>query len=143
MAEKNHKPTRLEWAVLLFTALFAAGSLLFFFLGGRGGDTLVLSELSASGVRHQEAVDAPGMLEGEILDLNTVSAGELTRLPGIGERRAADIVAWREAHGGFQSVEEIQEVSGIGPGIFARIQPYICVTPQGEGGEDNGAHSGG
>ena len=44
---------------------------------------------------------------------------DLRRLPGIGEKRAQDIVDYREAHGPFQSVDELDNVSGIGPGTVS------------------------
>ena len=61
------------------------------------------------------------------LDLNTATAEELATLPGIGAELAGRIVAYREAHGGFDSVEEIMEVSGIGEGKFAALEGRITV----------------
>ena len=80
-------------------------------------------------------------LEGEILDLNTASEADLTRLPGIGEKRAADIAAWREENGGFAAEEELMEVSGIGEGTYERVAPYITVGEEEEGGA-HGADTG-
>jgi len=48
-------------------------------------------------------------------------------LPGIGSAYAQRIVEYRESHGGFKSIEEIQEVSGIGPKTFAKIKGQITV----------------
>ncbi len=144
MTAKNRKPTPFEGLLLLLTTLFALGTLLWFLsLGQRPADTVVVVQLPGGEPWQEETVDAPGLLEGEILDLNTASQGDLTRLPGIGEGRAAEITAWRETHGGFSTIEEVMEVPGIGPGIFARIQPYITVSPQGERGGDHGADLGG
>lgn len=75
----------------------------------------------------ESAPGAPGMLEGERLDLNAASPGDLTRLPGIGEQRAAEIVAYREEHGGFSDVEELLQVPGIGPGILEGLRDYVTV----------------
>ena len=61
------------------------------------------------------------------LDLNTATAEELATLPGIGAELAGRIVAYREAHGGFGSIEEIMEVSGIGEGKFAALEGRITV----------------
>ena len=63
----------------------------------------------------------------EKIDLNTATKENLETLTGIGSSRAQDIVAYREANGPFQHIEEIQYVSGIGEGIFAQIEPYITV----------------
>lgn len=145
MGHKIQKPTPFEGLVLLLTVLFALGTLLWFrsLRRERAELTVVAVQLPGSGPWQADRADAPGMLEGEVLDLNTAAQGDLTRLPGIGEGRAADIVAWREAHGGFPSMEAVMEVPGIGPGIFQRIQPYITVSPQGERGGDYGADFGG
>lgn len=61
------------------------------------------------------------------LDINTASAEELLRLPSIGEKRAADIIAYREKNGGFSRIEDIMKVSGIGEGTFEKIKEEIIV----------------
>lgn len=61
------------------------------------------------------------------VNINTASAGELTSLPGIGESRAADIIAYRESNGGFSSIEDIMQVSGIKDALFQKIKDKIKV----------------
>ena len=61
------------------------------------------------------------------LDLNTATADQLEELPGIGPVSAAAILAWRAEHGRFTAVEELQEVSGIGPKTFERLAPLVRV----------------
>ena len=63
----------------------------------------------------------------EKINLNTATSEELQTLSGIGQTRAQDIVAYRTTYGDFQQIEDIQDVSGIGPVIFAKIAPYITV----------------
>ncbi len=63
----------------------------------------------------------------DIINLNTATAEDLQTLPGIGASRAQDIVAYRETNGPFEHIADIQQVSGIGEGIFAQIEPYITV----------------
>jgi len=41
---------------------------------------------------------------------------------------AQNIVAWREANGKFTSVEQLQEISGIGPSRYAQISPLVSVS---------------
>ena len=54
---------------------------------------------------------------------------ELERLPGIGEKRAQAIVAWREEHGPFRSVDELVQVSGIGEKLLAGLRDYAAAEP--------------
>lgn len=52
------------------------------------------------------------------VNINSADQETLTQLKGIGEKKAADIVAWREANGAFNSVEQLLEVRGIGSAIL-------------------------
>lgn len=61
------------------------------------------------------------------VNINTAGPEELKTLPGIGEARAADIIAYREAKGGFSSIEEIMQVSGIKDAMFQKIRDKIKV----------------
>ena len=60
-------------------------------------------------------------------DLNAATAAELESLPGVGPVMAAAILAWREENGRFTAVEELQEVSGIGPKTFEKLMPLVRV----------------
>ncbi len=137
MKPRTWTARRLERVTLLLTALFAAFTLLWFLAprGDPAAPTAVDPAHSLRAAEVRQAPDAPGILEGEVLDLNTASEDDLTRLPGIGEKRAADIAAWREANGGFTSKEELMEVSGIGEGTYERVAPYITAGQQEEGGD--------
>ncbi len=57
--------------------------------------------------------------------LNAATASELERLPGIGPTLAARIIAYRQTHGPFQSLDELHNVQGIGPVTLSRIRPYV------------------
>ncbi|SDO22690.1 competence protein ComEA [Nakamurella panacisegetis] len=61
------------------------------------------------------------------LDLNTADAAALDALPGVGPVTAAAIVAWREKNGRFASVEQLQEIQGIGPAKFAALAKLVTV----------------
>lgn len=89
-----------------------------------GGDLSVETEASGSGEPAEEEPDS--LLPGEQININTADAFELQRLPGIGEKRAQDIIAYREEHGPFETVEELDHVSGIGPGILEGLLEYAC-----------------
>jgi competence protein ComEA len=63
----------------------------------------------------------------ELVNINTATQAELEKLPGIGPTRAASIIAYRQEHGPFASIEAIQEVEGIGEGVFEEIKDLITV----------------
>ena len=61
------------------------------------------------------------------INLNLAQKEDLMTLNGIGENRALAIIAYREEHGGFSSVEELKEVEGIGDGIYQKIKNAIKI----------------
>lgn len=70
---------------------------------------------------------APGPTTGSLVSLNTADQATLETLPGVGPVTAAAIVAWREEHGAFAAVEELLEVSGIGPATLAELMPHVTL----------------
>lgn len=60
-----------------------------------------------------------------LVNINTAAADELESLPEIGPELARRIIAYRTENGPFRSIEAIQDVPGIGPTIFERIQDMI------------------
>lgn len=62
--------------------------------------------------------------EGRI-NLNTATADELEKVPGIGPALAARILTFREQNGPFHQLEDLLQVSGIGPKKFAKMQPFL------------------
>ena len=61
------------------------------------------------------------------LDLNRANQAQLEELPGIGPVTAQGILTWRQQHGRFSRIEELQEVDGIGPKTYAQIAPHVRV----------------
>ncbi len=64
---------------------------------------------------------------GGKININRASASDLTALPGIGDVRANQIVAHREAHGFFTDLEQIMDVSGIGQTTFSNMVDQITI----------------
>ncbi len=62
-----------------------------------------------------------------VVNVNTATADELERLPGIGEAKARAILEERKARGGFKTVEELEDVQGIGKAALERLRPYVSV----------------
>lgn len=61
------------------------------------------------------------------MNINTATRDQLLTLPGIGEAKAAAIISYRDAHGGFKSVEELQKIEGIKSGVFNKIKDSVSV----------------
>jgi comEA protein len=98
--------------LLIGLALLASGILLI--AGTRG--TPDVSSLSTDPVVLEDVlILIPQFVDVEPIDINHASAEELDLLPGIGPALAERIIVYRETHGLFGSVEELQDVSGIGP----------------------------
>ncbi|MBL1225959.1 helix-hairpin-helix domain-containing protein [Enterococcus sp. BWR-S5] len=62
------------------------------------------------------------------LDLNTATEQELTMLSGIGQKKAQDIINYREAQGGFSSVDELTNISGFGAKTLEKIREFVYVS---------------
>jgi competence protein ComEA len=65
----------------------------------------------------------------ELVNINTASIAELDTLPGIGPTTAQKIIDYREQNGPFVSIEDIVNVSGIGPASYERLKDLITVGP--------------
>lgn len=68
-----------------------------------------------------------GASGGGPVDLNSATVEQLDALPGVGPVLAQRIVDWRTQHGGFRSVDDLQQVSGIGDSKFADLKPLVTV----------------
>ncbi|MGT2965072.1 helix-hairpin-helix domain-containing protein [Streptococcus acidominimus] len=62
-----------------------------------------------------------------LVRLNTATEADLQTISGIGAKRAADIIAYRETNGRFQSVDDLKNVPGIGGKSLENIRPYVTV----------------
>lgn len=93
----------------------------------------------AAYVEDGEKLFIPDLTEGEELrkqeearaldyvNINTADAEQLMTLPGIGESKAQDIIAYRNAHGDFSAKEDLMKISGIKENLFAKIKDKIIV----------------
>lgn len=85
----------------------------------------------ASGPRGAESGEAEGQGQspgaGGKVNLNTAGAAELDTLPKVGPVLAQRIVDWRNEHGPFTSVEELDAVDGVGPKMLEALLPLVTV----------------
>lgn len=80
--------------------------------------------------QEQEEVSAPVRLDepgtaAAVVNVNAATAAELDAVPGVGPVLAARIIEYRDTIGPFRSVQDLQEVSGIGPRSIERMAPYL------------------
>ncbi len=64
---------------------------------------------------------------GQKIRLNSANVAELQQLNGIGQKKAEAVVSYRQKHGKFTSIEQIQEIKGIGPAIFAKNKDRLAL----------------
>lgn len=99
-------------------------------------DALNLAQIVADGMRiavplkgEPGAAGAPsaGATTPALISINSADVAQLETVPGLGPVKAAAIVAFREQNGGFAAMEELLEVSGIGPATFETISPFLTL----------------
>lgn len=141
------KAKLLRWGLLLCCAGFLLFGLGLYFGRTTGGTVLYQRPAAASSVAAEapeapeepetpEALEEPETPEetetepegmASRVNLNTADAAALESLPGIGPALAQRIIDYRMANGPFQTTAEIQDVRGIGAGIYAKIKDSITV----------------
>lgn len=63
-----------------------------------------------------------------LVNINSATKEELMTLSGIGESKAEAIISYREESGGFSSIEDLKNISGIKDGVYSKIADKICVN---------------
>lgn len=103
--------------------------LLGFFLPVEGEDIQIHSTNSSVLIDGEEisCVDCNPLVLGHRLDLNQATTSDLIVLPRIGEKKAKLIVDLRTKKGGFQNLQELDEVKGIGPKTVQLLEPYLRI----------------
>jgi competence protein ComEA len=104
---------------------------------GVAGDSAVFGALEKDvDARTRDAAHrARPLAPGETVDLNTAAEGDLDRLPKVGPGQAHRIATWREAHGPFRTLADLDSVPGMGPAALAAVAPYVGLPA---GGSDAG-----
>ena len=92
---------------------------------------LLLALATSSGLCHEPSPAPTGAAASPAapapVDLNAASPEQLDTLPGIGPALAARIVAYREEHGPFTEVEQLNKVKGIGVRTLEKLRPLLVL----------------
>jgi competence protein ComEA len=85
-------------------------------------------EVTGEGQCRLGRMSGPQLLTlGLALDINRADQTDLESLPGIGPVLAGRILDFRQQHGPFKKIDDLEQVSGIGPKKLAQIKPYLVI----------------
>ena len=93
---------------------------------GSPGDQSTCAGETQSGMPGGASV-GPDTATGALISLATATVAQLDTLPGIGPALAQRIVDWREASGGFSSIDQLGDVSGIGDKVLENIRDKVTL----------------
>lgn len=115
--ELRLSPTERVVLILMLLAILVLVAYRIFDAVPKAESGVVIEQTAASGAPVE---DAP-------VDLNAADRAALLTLPGIGETKADAILAYREAHGPFKRVDDLLNVSGIGPSTVDGLRDRVIV----------------
>jgi competence protein ComEA len=127
-------PTPERRALLLLLALAVAGQGVRYLVTKSdeppGGVQLLATLGAESPIAQRDSAMRHGrpLAQGEQINVDLAPAGELARLPKVGPRLAKTIVADRQATGPFGSLDALDRVAGIGPGLLRTIGPHVVFS---------------
>ena len=113
-------------ALLIWIALALLMSGVALFVNDRPYPT-AMTPISGGMVLDDVAVIVPAFVEATRVNVNTATAVDLQRLSGIGEALARRIVAYRDEHGPFASLDALQAVNGVGRSTVERFRDQATV----------------
>ena len=91
------------------------------------GQKLVVPFAGETHTPNQTTGSTAGTMPNDKVNLNHATLAQLMTLPGIGEVKAQAILQYRQEHDGFQTIDQLLHVSGIGSVTYSQIAPLVCV----------------
>ena len=91
------------------------------------GQKIVVPFAGESQTSHSSTESEGGTMPNDKVNLNHATLAQLMTLPGIGEVKAQAIMQYRQEHNGFQTIDQLLQVSGIGSVIYSQIAHLVCV----------------
>lgn len=126
------KRSKVEIAAIIIAVIFIAVTGLYFLHDRNESAAVTISSgrtVSAEDTGVQSfSPQTPEISPFALVNINTATEQELCSLPGIGETLSARIIAYRNEHGLFKSIDEIMSVSGIGAKTYQNLKSYITVA---------------
>lgn len=107
----------------LFEVIALAGG----FTSKADRDSVNLARTLIDGEQIQVAGSADRQVDDGLIHLNKATASDLDKLPGIGPTLSERIIDWRNANGGFKSIDDLRRIGGIGDKLFAGIKPLVTL----------------
>jgi competence protein ComEA len=89
----------------------------------------IVTLLPASPLAQQTSSSQTAPAPASPINLNTATAADLEKLPGVGPATAARIIEYRQKNGNFKKAEELMNVQGIGEKTFLKLKSLVTVAP--------------
>ena len=120
---------RNEQIILLLLCGILIVGLVIRYLDSKDPDRIPDFEVRKNAVEVPPEKEKPEVSQAqELIDINSATAKEFERLPGIGPQIAGRIVAYREKNGAFKRVDDITKVRGIGPKTLERLRSHLTMS---------------
>lgn len=124
---------RLDDAVAVAGGLRPDADLAAINLAGRLGDGEVIDVPQVGATAAETREPAPPPPADSLVNINTASVEELDTLPGIGPVLGERIVAFRDEHGPYTSVDQLTDVEGISDRLVETLRPHVTLGDEGDG----------
>lgn len=91
------------------------------------GEQIIIPKKGEDLSENQEFPNESNSESQQKININTATKEQLMSLSGIGEAKAEAIIAYREEHGAFRSIDELKEIRGIKDGVFQKVKDLITI----------------